>query len=230
MKEVQEEVREDRAGVRQTPVLKGKWNGNDLIVAIPPVAPQGVPAAVKRDLEPDSSSKLGAAPAPKTTARKPEVRKAPPKETTASPATSAKKEQESAKVQETTKTAETTKPKDSENEVLLSELVLNGRNFYPDSEPRALLRECFASIKSGNSRNPSEIYYLRAQAYIQLQEWNNAINDLTDAIHGTPNKATYYLARAYVHQKIGRTVQAREDLEEARFVDTHLPAKITFGD
>ena len=211
-KGVTEEVREDRAGVRQTPVLKGKWNGNDLIVAVPPASPQIVPLAVKKELEQDSASVLH------SKSKVAEVRKETPKQSIAlaTPASS----------------KEITKPKEADvaSATNVNELVLTAKSFFPDSEPRELVRECYAALKSGSSHNNSELYYMRAQAYIQLSEWNNAINDLTDAIHGTPNKAQYYLARAVVHHKLGQSIRAREDIEEARFVDTHLPAKVSFGD
>jgi predicted Zn-dependent protease len=203
-------------------VLKGKWNGNDLIVAVPPAAPQVVPFAVKRDLEPDSAAvargvKKPAAAKETAKARTKEAPIEPVKEATKEPPKDALKETIADKDKDATKTSD-------------SELVLTGKSFFPDSEPRALLRECFAALKSGSSRNPAELYYMRAQAYIQLSEWNSAIDDLTDAIHCTPNKAQYYLARAYVHHMLGQAVRSHEDIEEARFVDTHLAAKVTFRD
>ena len=48
------EVQEDHA-VKQEPVLRSKWNGNDLILAIPPASPQELPQSVKSILEADSS-------------------------------------------------------------------------------------------------------------------------------------------------------------------------------
>jgi uncharacterized caspase-like protein len=37
---VQDEVREDHPGARQTPVINSKWSGNQLAIAVPPKAPQ----------------------------------------------------------------------------------------------------------------------------------------------------------------------------------------------
>lgn len=51
---VADEVKEDRPGARQTPVLNSKWNGSDLVLAAVPAQPQQVPASVKSELEPDS--------------------------------------------------------------------------------------------------------------------------------------------------------------------------------
>jgi len=53
---VQDEVREDYPGARQTPVLHSKWNGNELIVGVRPSAPQKIPPTVSCDLEADSSA------------------------------------------------------------------------------------------------------------------------------------------------------------------------------
>ncbi|MCA9819108.1 MAG: caspase family protein, partial [Cyanobacteria bacterium HKST-UBA01] len=51
---VQDEVQEDRPGAVQTPVLKGKWSGKELVISTPAAAPQKVPTSVVADLGPDS--------------------------------------------------------------------------------------------------------------------------------------------------------------------------------
>lgn len=51
---VADEVKEDRPGARQTPVLNSKWNGSDLVLAAIPAKPQEVPVSVKQELDPDS--------------------------------------------------------------------------------------------------------------------------------------------------------------------------------
>jgi Tfp pilus assembly protein PilF len=71
---------------------------------------------------------------------------------------------------------------------------------------------------------------MRAEAYIQLKDWNNAMSDLTAAIQNSPNKANYYLARAFVYYKMGRAVLSQEDTEQARFYDSRLPGKINYGE
>lgn len=53
--EVHNEVQEDE-GITQTPVLKSKWNGNDLILTAAPSEPRSLPQSVKQLLSPDSSS------------------------------------------------------------------------------------------------------------------------------------------------------------------------------
>lgn len=61
-KEVAAEVQEDY-GNRQSPSLSSKWNGNELILAAVPAAPQMVPHVVQQLLEPDSSVPSVAKPA-----------------------------------------------------------------------------------------------------------------------------------------------------------------------
>lgn len=50
---VSQEVREDRPGARQTPILSSKWNGEDLVLSTP-VNSRALPEEVLKKLEPDS--------------------------------------------------------------------------------------------------------------------------------------------------------------------------------
>jgi hypothetical protein len=52
---VQDEVRQDYPGNRQSPVLKSKWSGENLVLAVKPVAAKPIPQSVVFDLEPDST-------------------------------------------------------------------------------------------------------------------------------------------------------------------------------
>ena len=52
---VESEVREDRPGARQSPMLNAKWAGSDIVLAVPATEPQKVAPTVLADLEPDSS-------------------------------------------------------------------------------------------------------------------------------------------------------------------------------
>lgn len=52
---VQDEVRQDYPGIRQTPVIRSKWSGEKLILAVKPVAAAPVPQSVVFDMEPDST-------------------------------------------------------------------------------------------------------------------------------------------------------------------------------
>lgn len=53
-KSVRSEVQEDQA-VKQEPVLRSKWDGNDLTLAIPAAEPQALPESVKKLLGADST-------------------------------------------------------------------------------------------------------------------------------------------------------------------------------
>ncbi|PWU01951.1 MAG: hypothetical protein C5B53_02255 [Candidatus Melainabacteria bacterium] len=59
---VQDEVREDHPGARQTPIMHSKWNGNDLVLAVPASNPEKIPPTVASELEPDSSGSTSAGP------------------------------------------------------------------------------------------------------------------------------------------------------------------------
>lgn len=56
MTSVQNEVQEDEAA-KQTPVFKSTWKGNNLMLCLPPAAPEPLPAAVRSNLAPDSVGK-----------------------------------------------------------------------------------------------------------------------------------------------------------------------------
>lgn len=53
---VQNEVKEDHPGARQTPVIHSKWSGNQMTLAVKPAQPQKVPPTVLAELEPDSAN------------------------------------------------------------------------------------------------------------------------------------------------------------------------------
>jgi len=52
---VQDEVRQDYPGIRQTPVIRSKWSGEKLILAVKPTAAAPIPESIVFDLEPDST-------------------------------------------------------------------------------------------------------------------------------------------------------------------------------
>lgn len=52
---VQDEVRQDYPGNRQSPVLKSKWDGEDLVLAVKPTNASPLPQSLVFDLEPDST-------------------------------------------------------------------------------------------------------------------------------------------------------------------------------
>lgn len=104
-------------------------------------------------------------------------------------------------------------------------------------EPLHLRASLFASgadqisdINSAISMDPKNptLLFKRARAYIQLKKYENAVNDLSDALMNNPNNASYYLCRALVYHLIGTNVLATEDIKQAQFCDPGLPKVIDF--
>ncbi|CAN5414027.1 hypothetical protein BH10CYA1_BH10CYA1_01790 [soil metagenome] len=84
-----------------------------------------------------------------------------------------------------------------------------------------------SSAISLDPKNPT-LLFKRARAYIQLKKYENAVNDLSDALMNNPNNASYYLCRALVYHLIGTDVLAAEDIKQAQFCDPGLPKVIDF--
>lgn len=191
---VGDEVREDRPGAKQTPILKGKWNGNDLVLATPAYAPQTVPASVSSNLGTDSRVDLIAS------ARPQQKKDASDDDDSAKPANDAA-------------------PRSGV-------IYLDSQFFSVKGDARALAKEYHDAIRA-NASDP-ELYFVRAKALIQLEDWHNALSCLTDAIQMSPNRARYYLGRAYVNYRLGKKVLAQQDLVQARFYDRKLSNNVRF--
>ncbi|MCB9468023.1 MAG: caspase family protein [Candidatus Obscuribacterales bacterium] len=190
---VQDEVQEDRPGAVQTPVLKGKWSGKELVISTPAAAPQKVPTSVVADLGPDSRVDLLAMKPAETLQPKavlPQTSESS-NESTVKPVVSAEEKQ--------------------------GIVYLDSQFFSVNGDPKHLVREYHDAIRSNPS--DSKYYYLKAKALIQLSDWHNAMLCLNDAIQLSPNRATYYLARAYVYCKSGKRVLGEQDLGQARLYD-----------
>ena len=192
------EVQEDRPGAKQTPVLKGKWDGNDLVLATPAYAPQAIPNSVSQNLETDSRVDLIA---------------------------SASRPQGIRNVSEDKDTEGVTKPT-NDSAPRSGVLYLDSQFFSVPGDPKAVAKDYGDAIRSNGT--DSELYFLRAKAFIQLGDWHQAMTSLTDAIQLSPNRAQYYLGRAYVNFRLGKKVLAEQDLEQARFHDHKLTNNIRF--
>lgn len=90
--------------------------------------------------------------------------------------------------------------------------------------------EALTQLNSAISIDPrdAQLFYKRAQAYIQLRKYDSALSDLGDAILNNPNNASYYLARAFVYHSQGNDILADEDISQAQFCDPGLPKTIDF--
>ncbi|MCA9802573.1 MAG: caspase family protein [Cyanobacteria bacterium HKST-UBA02] len=187
---VQNEVREDRKGARQTPVLHSAWDGEDLILAARPFDPQSIPGAVAEDLEPDSTAINTESAAENSPNSLPD---SPAGEKTAG-----------------------------------GSLIVDKSYFAEEGDPKNLIKSYTVAIR--NDPKDPELFYRRGCAFIQLGDWMRALNDFCDAQMNTPNKAHFYIGRAYVYHKLNRPIDARSDLKDAQFYDKKLPPQISFGD
>jgi len=188
------EVKEDRPGAKQTPILKGKWDGNDLVIATPAFAPQMVPVSVASTIGTDSRSDLiGSA------SRSSNMAQAGDEEFGSKP----------------------------NNEAPRSGVIyLDSQYFSVKGDPRTLAKELYDAIK--NNPSDPDLYYSRAKALIQLEDWHNAIASISEAIQLSPNRAQYYLARAYINFRMGKKAIAQQDLEQARFYDIKMSNNVRF--
>lgn len=192
------EVQEDRPGAKQTPVLKGKWDGNDLVLATPAYAPQTIPSSVAQTLGTDSRVDLIAnAPRPQG------VRNVSEEKDTEAP----------------TKVSNDSAPRSGV-------IYLDSQFFSVKGDPKSVAKEYGDAIRTNGT--DAELYFVRAKALIQLQDWHNAMTCLSDAIQLSPNRAHYYLGRAYVNFRLGKKVLAEQDLDQARFHDHKLSENIRF--
>jgi TPR repeat protein len=190
------EIKEDRPGAKQTPILKGKWDGNDLVVATPAYAPQMIPGSVAASLGTDSRNALLAS-APRST--------------------SAQRADDD----------DSYNSKPSNDAAPRSGVIyLDSQFFSVKGDPRTLAKELYDAIK--NNPSDPELYFMRAKALIQLEDWHSAIASLSEAIQMSPNRAQYYLGRAYVNFKMGKKGIAQQDLDQARFYDHKMSNNIRF--
>ena len=104
-----------------------------------------------------------------------------------------------------------------QNAVKKSGDVLDAGYFAVKGNPRALVKEYHDAIRANPS--DSKYYFLKAKALMALKDWHNAMLCLNDAIQLSPNRAKYYLGRAYVYACQGKRVMADQELAEASMYD-----------
>lgn len=205
---VQDEVRQDYPGNRQSPVLKSKWEGEELILAVKPTSASPIPQSIVFDLEPDSTSAAASSAA-----------------SAAHPAASvtsvvAMKPQDSS-----------SRPPSEYAQKLPSPdavLKLNVQYFSNEADPRKAYE--FACQALATHKSNPDFAYKKAKIQIQLGRWGSAMQELKGVIVDNPNVADYYLARAYCFHKMKQEGNAQADLETAKFKDVFLPRTIEFDD
>jgi hypothetical protein len=203
---VQDEVRQDYPGNRQSPVLKSKWEGEELILAVKPTGASPVPQSIVFDLEPDSTSTAT---------------------TSAAGATAAASVASVVAIKQN----ESNRPPSAYAQKLPAPdavLRLNVQYFSNEADPRKAYE--FACQALATHKSNPDFAYKKAKIQIQLGRWGSAMQELKGVIVDNPNVADYYLARAYCFHKMKQEGNAQADLETAKFKDVFLPRTIEFDD
>ena len=203
---VQDEVRQDYPGNRQSPVLKSRWEGDELILAVKPQSASPIPQSVVFDLEPDSTHVV----APAIVS---------PAASVASIVAMKPAENDGAR----TMSAYSQKMPAPD-----AVLKLNVAYFSNEADPRKAYDYACQALATHKS-NP-DFAFKKAKIQIQLGRWGSAMQELKGVIVDNPNVAGYYLARAYCFHKMKQEGNAQADLETAKFKDVFLPRTIEFED
>jgi len=198
--EVENEVREDRPGARQSPMLNAKWAGNDIILSVPAAEPQKVPPTVLADLEPDSSGNSEFTGAVKQAPIEPAgqtIAMAPSKSASIFPTANQK-------------------------------LVLTASYFSNVPNPKEALAAAYEA--SGANFNNVEFYWRKAKILIQLEKWTAAMQCLKGCIVDDPNQSDFYLARALCYHHMKMHGLAVQDIQTAQFKNPLVSRQIEFGE
>lgn len=198
------EVREDRPGARQSPMLNAKWSGNDIVLSVPASDPQKVAPTVLADLEPDSISNFDG------TGRI-QVADAKPIE----PATQTIAMAAIAKQPSVFPSAN-------------QKLILTSTYFSNVANPKEALTAAYEA--SGANFNNVEFYWRKAKILIQLRKWQAAMLCLKGCIVDDPNQSDYYLARALCYHHMKMHGLAVADIQTAQFKNPLVSRQIEFGE
>ena len=76
---------------------------------------------------------------------------------------------------------------------------------------------------NGNAAN----YFHRGRAHQYLREYDQSLQDFSDAIRLNPQNSQYYLARASIYMLIKKPLLAKADVKSAQSVDPTVPARVT---
>ncbi len=77
--------------------------------------------------------------------------------------------------------------------------------------------EAIAEYDEAIRRNPMDrlAYYHRGTAYLDLGQYQPALNDYSEAIRVSPRDGEVYAARAFCYALLGRNGEAQQDVEWA---------------
>jgi hypothetical protein len=217
---IQNEVKEDHPGARQTPVMHSKWSGNELLLAIRPAAPERIPPTVFEDLDLDSTDVATGAAVPVKKASKP-VQNPESAPEDFSPARSGSRSNTASYAPRYS--ADGAASEDSDKKLVLTKI-------YFSNDPTPEKSYQYACEASGANFNNTDLYYRKAALLIQMGKFGKAMQQLTDVLVDDPNNEHYRLARAFCYAKQGMRALAAEDIRTAQFKNPKLPTKIEFGD
>lgn len=198
---VESEVREDRPGARQSPMLNAKWAGNDIVLSVPAAEPTKLAPTVVADLEPDStsSSGQGKSAAGWSGSHMPQTISMAQPVKAASPFPSANQK-----------------------------LILTASYFSNVPNPKEALTSAYEA--SAANFNNVEFYWRKAKLLIQLKKWTSAMECLKGCIVDDPNQSDFYLARALCYHHMKMHGLAARDIETAQFKNPLVSRSIEFGE
>ncbi len=206
---IYDEVKQDHPGLTQTPVLRSKWTGKDLILGIKPSQPEPLPATVLADLEPDSLGRGGLVLSDNQIAM-------------INP---------TARVESSSSAGIRPSAADTwDGKLNLDYLckVTKVPHYQTEKEMKDALQSAFA-MKDANFNNPQ---YKIPVAIIRIQMGSigAANRELQELLVDNPGCWQAYLARAYCFHKLKQTGEAQDFLRQSQFRNPTLPATIEFAD
>lgn len=213
---IQDEVRQDHPGATQTPVLRTKWSGKELILAVKPAQPEKLPPTVFSELEPDSLGRGG------LVDEQPLQLVATSKGVTGSAPSGAR-------LGAMEPVAEAW-----DGKVTIDYLCKIGKvqRFATAKEQKAALDGAF-KLKSAFFNDPQYKYPVAA---IRMQmgkdndgQFGSANRELQELLIDNPGFWQAYLARAYCFHKMKQDGEAQDYLRQAREHNPTLPDHLEFG-
>jgi len=207
---ISDEVKQDHPGLTQTPVLRSKWTGRDLVLGVKPAQPEPLPPTVLADLEPDSLGRGGLM-VPEN-----QIAMVNPTKGVESSAPSAEKLKAIADAWD--------------GKLSLAYLckITKVPVYKTEKEMKDALQSAFA-MKAANFNDPQ---YKIPVAIIRMQMGSigAANRELQELLVDNPGCWQAYLARAYCFHKLNQSGEAQDFLRQSQFRNPTLPSTIEFAD
>lgn len=203
-KSVSAEVQEDYAS-KQNPIMKSKWNGNALVLAMVPAAPQALPVAVRQILEPDSTF----------------VQKAP---------TSKPKLNLAASAIPASSSALTVSSIAAPPSAGGSNLYERGVAMFNKGDYASSITTLKTAIKSGGQGNLADVHFTLANAYVKLNKIADALMHYRESFRLSPQgkKADYCLQMiSYYSKQPAKTAPMRGAVSQSTALGTASSAATT---